>query len=94
MRKYPEDFEDWIPVDGYQTILGGNYLVLDSPDGKEQICVHLQDGHVLGILDKATMKYGDERPELSLIHAMIKTEKLLEAAYTKWPKLIRYPRRR
>lgn len=75
--RYPDDFEDWEPVDGWTCISGGHYLVLDSPDGVEQCCVHLDDGEVLGIRNKLTGRYRYERPEHTLAEVLIKTEEIL-----------------
>jgi hypothetical protein len=64
--KYPDDFSGWKRVDGWTTPLGGNYLVIDSPDGREQACIHVDDGDVLGIYDKLTGSYRYHGAELHL----------------------------
>ena len=49
--KYPEDFSGWRPI---YTLLDTRYVVLESPDGSMESCIHLEDKDVVGIKDKAT----------------------------------------
>jgi len=49
--KFPEDFKGWIPL---YPVLGNRYLVLESPDGDKEACIHLVDNEVVGILDRTT----------------------------------------
>ena len=49
--KYPEDFKGWRSL----YLLHNNlYLVLESPDGAMEACIHLEDDEVVGIKNKAT----------------------------------------
>ncbi|GAH41482.1 unnamed protein product [marine sediment metagenome] len=63
--KFPEDFKEWIPL---YPVLGNRYLVLRSPDGDKEACIHLVDNEVVGILDIATgmMLYEHPRNILKL----------------------------
>lgn len=49
--KYPKDFKDWKTVYLMHDKL---YLVIESPDGAMEACIHLEDNDVVGIKDKAT----------------------------------------
>lgn len=49
--EYPEDFKGWKPL---YTIRGNRYLILGSPDGSKEACIHLEDNDVVGIIDAAT----------------------------------------
>lgn len=49
--KYPEDFSGWRPI---YTLLDTRYVVLESPDGTMETCIHMEDNDVVGIKDKAT----------------------------------------
>ena len=49
--KYPRDFKDWNPL---RKITGGKYLVIESPDGVLEACIHISDNHVVGIKHKET----------------------------------------
>ena len=49
--KYPEDFKGWRPI---YTIHNNRYLILESPDGTKEACIHQKDNDVVGIIDKAT----------------------------------------
>ena len=48
---YPEDFEGWIPL---YPINNNKFLIIESPDGTQEACIHLADNEVVGIKDKAT----------------------------------------
>ena len=69
--KYPDDFRGWKQVEDWQTPLGGNYIVIDSPDGLEQACIHIDDGDVLGIYDKLTGCYRYHGAELQLARTIL-----------------------
>jgi len=64
--KHPDDFPKWRQVACWRAISGGNYIVIDSPDGREEACVHVDDGDVLGIMDELTGRYRYETSELRL----------------------------
>jgi len=49
--RYPEDFEGWRPL---YPMHNNRFLVLESPDGNMEACIHLVDNEVVGIKDKAT----------------------------------------
>ena len=49
--KYPEDFKGWKPL---YMMHNNRYLILESPDGTKETCIHLKDNDVVGIKDKAT----------------------------------------
>ncbi len=49
--KYPEDFQGWIPL---YPIHNNKFLIIESPDGSQEACIHLVDNEVVGIKDKAT----------------------------------------
>ncbi len=49
--RYPEDFKGWVPL---YPMHNNRYLVLESPDGTREACIHLVDNEVVGIKDKAT----------------------------------------
>jgi len=49
--RYPEDFKGWRPL---YPMHNNKYLVLESPDGTREACIHLQDNEAVGIKDKAT----------------------------------------
>ena len=49
--RYPEDFKGWRPL---YPMHNNKYLVLESPDGTREACIHLKDNEVVGIKDKAT----------------------------------------
>ncbi len=49
--RYPEDFKGWRP---FYPIHNNRYLVLESPDGTKEACIHLKDNEVVGIKDKTT----------------------------------------
>jgi hypothetical protein len=49
--KYPKDFEGWRPI---YKMHDNRYLILESPDGTMEACIHLEDDDVVGIKDKAT----------------------------------------
>ena len=49
--KFPEDFKGWIPL---YPIKGNHYLVIQSPDGTKEACIHLKDNDVVGVIDALT----------------------------------------
>ncbi len=49
--RYPEDFKDWKTL---YLMHDKRYLVIESPDGAMEACIHLEDNEVVGIKDKAT----------------------------------------
>jgi len=49
--RYPEDFKDWKTL---YLMHNKQYLVIESPDGTMEACIHLEDNEVVGIKDKAT----------------------------------------
>lgn len=49
--RYPEDFKDWRTL---YLMHNKIYLVIESPDGTMEACIHLVDNEVVGIKDKAT----------------------------------------
>ena len=49
--KYPEDFKGWKHL---YKMTGNKYLIIESPDGSKQACIHLEDNDVVGIKDMAT----------------------------------------
>jgi len=49
--RYPEDFKGWKPL---YPMHNNRFLVLESPDGSKEACIHLVDNEVVGIKDKAT----------------------------------------
>ncbi len=49
--RYPDDFKGWRPL---YPMHNKRYLILESPDGKREACIHLVDNEVVGIKDKAT----------------------------------------
>jgi len=49
--KYPEDFKGWKHL---YHMHNNRYLVLESPDGSMEACIHLEDNDVVGIKDKIT----------------------------------------
>ena len=49
--KYPEDFVGWKNL---RKITGNRYLVIESPDGTLEACIHIQDNDVVGIKHKLT----------------------------------------
>lgn len=49
--RYPEDFKDWRPL---YPMHNNRFLILESPDGTKEACIHLVDNEVVGIKDKAT----------------------------------------
>ena len=49
--RYPEDFKGWKPL---YPMHNNRFLVLESPDGTKEACIHLVDNEVVGIKDKAT----------------------------------------
>jgi len=49
--KYPEDFKGWKPI---YMMHNNRYLILESPDGTKETCIHLKDNDVVGIFDKVT----------------------------------------
>ena len=69
--KYPDDFPDWRQVACWRSIRGGNYIVIDSPDGREEACIHVDDGDVLGIMDKLTGVYRHGGADLRLARALL-----------------------
>ncbi len=48
---YPDDFKGWRPL---YLMHNKIYLILESPDGTQEACIHLADNEVVGIKDKAT----------------------------------------
>jgi len=52
--KYPVDFKDWKTLYLMHDKL---YLVIESPDGTMDACIHLEDNEVVGIRNKITGKY-------------------------------------
>ncbi len=48
---YPEDFQGWKPL---YPINNNKYLIIESPDGTREACIHLLDNEIIGIIDKAT----------------------------------------
>jgi hypothetical protein len=52
--KYPEDFKDWKTL---YIMHDKKYLVIESPDGTMDACIHLEDNEVVGIRIKATDEY-------------------------------------
>lgn len=74
--KFPEDFKGWIPLyTPLYPVLGGRYLVLESPDGDKEACIHLVDNEVVGIMDRATgmMLYEHPRNVLKISDLKRKT---------------------
>ncbi len=49
--KYPRDFKDWRPL---RKVTGDKYLIIESPDGVLEACIHIRDNDVVGIKHKAT----------------------------------------
>ena len=49
--KYPRDFKDWRTL---RKVMGNKYLIIESPDGFLEACIHIQDNDVVGIKNKAT----------------------------------------
>jgi len=49
--RYPEDFKGWRPL---YPMHNNRFLVLESPDGTKEACIHLVDNEVVGIIDKGT----------------------------------------
>ncbi len=49
--KYPEDFVGWIPL---YPMHNNRFLIIESPDGTREACIHLIDNEVVAIKDKAT----------------------------------------
>lgn len=49
--KYPEDFKGWKHL---YKMTGNKYLVIESPDGVLEACIHIQDNEVIGIKYKLT----------------------------------------
>jgi hypothetical protein len=49
--KYPENFKGWRTL---YSLHNNRYLVLESPDGAMEACIHLEDNEVVGIKNKAT----------------------------------------
>ena len=49
--RYPEDFKDWRTL---YLMHNKIYLVIESPDGTMEACIHLVDNQVVGIKDSAT----------------------------------------
>jgi len=49
--KYPEDFKDWKTI---YLMHDKRYLVIESPDGAMEACIHLEDNEVVGIRNKVT----------------------------------------
>ena len=49
--KYPRDFKDWKKIG---KITGNKYLLIESPDGVLEACIHIRDNDVVGIKHKAT----------------------------------------
>jgi len=43
--KFPYDFKGWKPL---YTMRGNRYLILGSPDGSKEACIHLEDNDVVG----------------------------------------------
>ena len=48
---FPDDFQGWKPI---YTIGNNKFLILVSPDGTKETCIHLLDNDILGIIDRAT----------------------------------------
>jgi len=48
---YPDDFQGWIPL---YPINNNKYLIIESPDGTKEACIHLLDNDIIGIIDRAT----------------------------------------
>ena len=72
--KFPDDFKGWKPL---YPMLNNRYLVLESPDGSKEACVHLEDNDVLGIKNKITgediyRNPKDARLELILLEILMK----------------------
>jgi len=70
--KYPEDFKDWRPL---YPMHDNRYLVLESPDGNQEACIHLVDNEVVGIIDKVTgedIYDGNIRLFMTILEAMRK----------------------
>jgi len=49
--RYPEDFAGWKKL---YKMHNTRYLILESPDGSMEACIHLKDNDVVGIMDKKT----------------------------------------
>lgn len=83
--KYPDDFKDWKRVGIMQSPLRrGRYLILDSPDGRHQACIHLEDNHVVGVMDMVTggHVYGDDLARaLRLARVLKKRDRVGTAIY-------------
>ncbi len=48
---YPEDFQGWKPL---YPIHNNKYIILESPNGTREACIHLVDNDIIGIIDRAT----------------------------------------
>ena len=48
---YPEDFKGWRTL---YLMHNKTFIVLESPDGTKEACIHLVDNEVVGIKDKVT----------------------------------------
>lgn len=48
--KYPRDFKDWKTL----RKINGFYMIIESPDGILEACIHIKDNDVVGIKNKAT----------------------------------------
>lgn len=48
---YPDDFQGWKPL---YPIHNNKYIILESPDGTRETCIHLLDNEIIGIIDRAT----------------------------------------
>lgn len=48
---YPENFQGWIPL---YPVNNNKFLIIESPDGTQEACIHLLDNDVVGIIDKTT----------------------------------------
>jgi len=46
--RYPEDFKGWRPL---YPMHNNRFLLLESPDGTKEACIHLVDNEVVGIKD-------------------------------------------
>ena len=51
--KYPEDFVGWKRL---YKMHNTRYLILESPDGTMEACIHTVDNDIVGIKDKKTGK--------------------------------------
>lgn len=54
--KYPDDFKGWKELGKMRGPLGGNYLVLESPDGSKLAQIHVEDNDVALVFERRTYR--------------------------------------